>query len=240
MKTATLIAAMTLTCCLPLAAQQSVEQKPSAAETDLKTQMQLYEVALRAQINGAGKRLADWAQTVSPGAILVATGETSITSVPLPSGSLVFEMQLPQILGWEVLRYYQQLPPEPRPDPRVTVPAPPRQGGAAKPNDPNLVRVAAKCDGSDPASVDSKQLYHECVRQAMIDAILNNSGILSVKEGQWLTIAVSNADDGFTNPLNPNRSKKLLVSIKGEDLQALRQLKITKDQARQRIEVKWF
>ena len=65
-----------------------------------------------------------------------------------------------------------------------------------------------------------------------MDAMLDSSGVLTVKDGQWLTVVAIPIDVLVTNPYYRNTSRKLILSIKGEDLAALRAGKITRDEAK--------
>ena len=73
--------------------------------------------------------------------------------------------------------------------------------------------------------------YTEYVRDAVIDAILDQSGVLTLKEEQILAVAVIPVS--VTGP--PNSSRTLILSIKGGDLSLLRQGKISRDDAKRRI-----
>jgi hypothetical protein len=59
--------------------------------------------------------------------------------------------------------------------------------------------------------------------------------MLPIGAGQTLTVQLSPVNVAITNPLYFNQSRRLSLSIKGEDLVALRQKTITRDEARQRV-----
>ena len=82
-------------------------------------------------------------------------------------------------------------------------------------------------------SDDADKQYSEYVRQAMIDAILDNSGVLTLKDDQWLAVAVTPVS--VTGPTHKKPSGTLILSIKGADLEQLRQGKISRDEAMRRI-----
>jgi hypothetical protein len=73
-----------------------------------------------------------------------------------------------------------------------------------------------------------------------MDAMLDSSSVLSLKDGQWLTVAVVPVDVLVTNAFYRNTSRKLVLSIKAEDLAAFRAGKISRDEAKLRIVDKRF
>jgi hypothetical protein len=83
-----------------------------------------------------------------------------------------------------------------------------------------------------PTMTNPEREYSEYVRQSLIDVILDNGPSLPIKDGQTLTIVETGGE--ATNPL-AEPPKKLYLRIKGEDLIALRQNRITRDVAKQRI-----
>jgi len=83
-------------------------------------------------------------------------------------------------------------------------------------------------------TADFDKQYSEFVRQAVIDAILDNSGVLQLKDDQMLAVAV--IPTSVTGPPSyRNLSATLILSIKGTDLEQLRQGKISRDEAKRRI-----
>ena len=60
-------------------------------------------------------------------------------------------------------------------------------------------------------------------------------GVVTCGEGQTLTVACIPVDVTMTNPLSRPPSKQLVLQIKGEDLLALRQASLSREDAKQRI-----
>jgi hypothetical protein len=73
-----------------------------------------------------------------------------------------------------------------------------------------------------------------------MDAILDSSGVLTLRESQWLSVAVVPIDVAVTNPLYRNTSRKLILSIRGDDLAAFRAGRISREEAKLRIVDKRF
>jgi hypothetical protein len=89
----------------------------------------------------------------------------------------------------------------------------------------------------DPNAVNAA--YRENVRLALIDAILNSAGVLNVRDTE--TVAVSAAGMGQSAAYRLNqRSARVTLYIRGADLTALREGRLTREQARARITEKSF
>jgi hypothetical protein len=91
----------------------------------------------------------------------------------------------------------------------------------------------------DPAVIDDPQAaYTQEVKEALITAMLENNQGLSLGPDEWLTIAAHDAAP--RNPLLPGDTVDLstwMIRVKGSDLAALRTGTITREEARQRVEV---
>jgi hypothetical protein len=82
---------------------------------------------------------------------------------------------------------------------------------------------------------DPNVMYSDFVRLGLMDAMLDSASVLTLKDGQWLTVVAIPVDVLVTNPYYRNTSRKLILSIKGEDIAAFRAGKITRDEAKLKI-----
>jgi hypothetical protein len=83
------------------------------------------------------------------------------------------------------------------------------------------------------------QKWRATVRMALIDAMLDNSKNLELKPDEWLTIAAR----GSETDLLPNEILNLtttVLRVKGSDLADFLAGRLTKDEARQKVEVREF
>jgi hypothetical protein len=83
------------------------------------------------------------------------------------------------------------------------------------------------------------QKWRATVRMALIDAMLDNSKNLELKPDEWLTIAAR----GSETDLMPNEILNLtttVLRVKGSDLADFLAGKLTKDEARLKVEVREF
>jgi hypothetical protein len=80
---------------------------------------------------------------------------------------------------------------------------------------------------------DPNEAYTEEVRGALIDAMIENSGALTLGEQEWLTVAAR--DNAPTDPFIPGDQVTLVLRVKGSDLQAFRAGRLTLEQVRARV-----
>lgn len=84
---------------------------------------------------------------------------------------------------------------------------------------------------------DPNALYTETVKNALIDAMLDYSGPMGIGPEEWLTVAARDAE-GPLNPGEPYDAVTILLRIKGSDLAAFRADRLTREEARKRVEVR--
>ncbi len=84
---------------------------------------------------------------------------------------------------------------------------------------------------------DPSEAYTTEVKSALIDAMLDHSGPIGVGPDEWLTVA---ARDNERVPGDPYDVTTIMLRVKGSDLAAFRAERITKDEARKRVEVREF
>jgi hypothetical protein len=197
-----------------------VAQAPSPVEHPNKQHAVRFEAALRTAVELAGQRLAQQARQVAPDLIL--QGEPAVArGVKLASYGFYFDVQAPEItstlLVWDMMQ-------RPR-----TGPQPVRNGGVVPP-------------ATNPAIVpfDPDQAYTTYVKEALVDALLDDSAILPLGAGESLTVAVSGIDHPNSNPLYRTSSARLVMTIRSESLVELRQGRITREQARERVAFERF
>ena len=92
----------------------------------------------------------------------------------------------------------------------------------------------------DPKT-DPKGVYLNEITNALVDAILDHGAPVGVGPDEWLTVAArESADRGFV-PNDPNdTAMTFILRMKGSDLKALQERRLTKDEARKRVEIKQY
>lgn len=226
-----------------------LEPQAQASDVQLektRAEVRTFEMVLLRSIETAGQKLAAWAQQQVPDTILSPAADPVVNGLALPDSNLVFMVRIPELSGVTVFRSGQRFyPPAPPPSASGTTAGParpvstPGQVGDTKPPEGKVTSTTVIPD--DPmkgAPIDPPNpnaMYSDFVRFSLMDAILDSSGVLTLKEGQWLTVVAIPIDVLVTNPYYRNQSRKLVLSMKAEDLADLRAGKITRDEAKLKI-----
>jgi hypothetical protein len=109
----------------------------------------------------------------------------------------------------------------------TTGPVPPEAGGGQ-----NVTRAHLLADPGDA--------YTREVKDALIDAMLDHSGSIAIGDAEWLTIAARDNEDRRLAPGDPYEVSTIVLRIRGTDLAAFRASKLTREEARQAVEVREF
>ncbi|HUF46567.1 MAG TPA: hypothetical protein VMM93_02065 [Vicinamibacterales bacterium] len=217
----------------PAAGQQTVEdpaeRAQALADAELRAQLNAFNYRLRDAIERSGQRLADWAGEIAPGIELAFAANPVVEATPLPDNSVVFDVRIPEILQTSMMLVLRQWP---RSGTAGATPVGrgPVSGTGAVPADPMTVPPPGATERLTP-----NEQYSNLVREELIEAIVDGARILPIEAGQWLHVAANGVDVAITNPLYRNRSRKLILSLKGEDLAAFRSGELSRDQIRTRI-----
>jgi hypothetical protein len=110
---------------------------------------------------------------------------------------------------------------------------------------PGEIPMANRVD-SPPSAVDtlrrlqdSGQKYHDAVKLALIDAMLDHSKNLELKADEWLSVAARGSEIGLT-PGEVFQITTVVLRVKGSDLADYLAGRLTKEEARQKVEVRQF
>lgn len=210
----------------PVSAQQ-MAPAPSNQEA-IKFQVSNFELLLRNAVLRAGKEVADKAHDIVPDVQLDYTSDVGVSSWWTPDFGYEFDVTVPGILptvaGLFVL--LQMAPPAVRPVAGNAVPNG-RTGVMTVPRDDVMVKQPV-------VPFDPDKEYSDRTRQALVDAIVDNSGGLQLKDGEKLRVIASPEPLVVPNRL-ANDSRKLILTVKGEDLLLFRQNKLTREQLLDRI-----
>jgi hypothetical protein len=234
------------------AAAQTSGQSPAESLREQRVQLGNFEVLLHAALRGAVQKFGQWVLQVAPSVYVTQAANPAVHGFPLPDGDLVFTVQQAELVGWQFLTLQLQ---QPAGRPASRNPAPPGTvvsqgagpgGGIVKADPMNGPAVAPTpaaeegCARVTPGPIDPNQKYSECVKEALIDAMLDNSRMLPLKPGQTLQLVDIPIDSAVQNQVYSSQSRKLILSIQGDDLKAFHDGKITRDEAKQRIVEKRF
>ncbi|MDO8833989.1 MAG: hypothetical protein Q7V01_00255 [Vicinamibacterales bacterium] len=87
---------------------------------------------------------------------------------------------------------------------------------------------------------DPNAAYTGEVKDALIDAMLDHSHALTITPDEWLTVAAHDASDRQLGAADAYDAVTMLIRIKGADLQAFRAGRLSRADARQRIEIREY
>lgn len=227
LKSASVVAAILVGVSASAIAQQQAPAGLPAQEEALKRNVQTYELVLKQAIFTAGTKVADWARKIEPSVQLGFAAEPEVRGVPLLDNSLVFHVDVSEMgMGISGQLWYEIAASKGLIGPRTGAGAA-RVGTAPS---PDSMKVPS------PMNMTPGDYMTEKVRESLIDAVLDSATILqSLGAGQTLTVACNPVDKLERNPLYRNPSKKLVLQIKGEDLVALREGKLSREAAKERI-----
>jgi hypothetical protein len=186
-------------------------------------------------IETAGRNFAARAREMAPEMMPVAfqTGETpNVTGVAIHDmGLYVFHVQVPGIgLTLQVMNLMVN-----RPQFGATPPQPVSGRGRVEP------AGVIEPDPMGPAPrPDFLVEYRNQVREALIDAIVDNSGSLPMDSNDTLVVIAGGVDAPVANPLYRTPTRRLVLRAKASDLAAFRENRISRDEAKKRILVSSF
>jgi hypothetical protein len=215
---------------VPVSAQQQVPPDPNQAA--IKFQVKNFESTLRMAVTRGGQEVATHARQIVPGVELTWLSEVGVSGWWTSDFGYTFDVVIPDIgpsQAW-LFRSIQQQPASPPPVKPVagTAGSPPRTSAATADAIPDRV-IASSIVPFDP-----NKEFSDKVRQALIDALVDYTGALQFKPGQQLQISAGPGPEMVPNPLGPD-SRKLILTVKGEDLIAYRQGRLKRDELLARV-----
>jgi hypothetical protein len=227
---------------VPVSAQQSADP--------LRSQIMTFEDVLKRAIELAGEDFSAQVQQQLRPAFPIQFGFDPpgpvVRGWPIDSYGYHFDVQVPDVAetGMLLLSLVPRQAPSParRPDAETR---PVASGGVVK-DDPMVSgpaspRAAAPASGGTGGggTFDPNTAYRENVRSALIDAILNNPGVLNLRANDVLAVSAAGVGQTPLYRLSP-RSARLTLYFSGADLIALREGRLTRDEAKKRIREQTF
>lgn len=202
----------------------SAQQVPEPSQNPAREQAFVFERALRGAVELGGQQLAKRALVLFPEFIL-STEEAMVRGVKLDGYGFYFDVQVPDIESTTIV---------------IDMMAAQQRRG--RPSQPVSAMGGVTDDPmtAPPPVFDTDREYSGYVRAALIDTVLDSSGVLLMSAGERVTVAVSGIERRSPNPLYRPDSGKLILTIGASDLLDLRQGRITRDQAKARIVTERF
>jgi len=217
---------------LILAAPAWAQQQTPAVAADINLQVRLFEGVLSGSVISGGKAAAEQAQKYVPSlSSLALSAEPKVRGWWSPSIGYQYYVELPLLLGTQVVTFTQQMQMRQGQGTPVnrTGGGTAGQGASAQ----NTVGATNAMDTNLVGSFDIAAAYRDAVYAQLLNVILENSGGLPIKDDEVLQVVSAPA------PLAPSfmfpDDRKLILQIRGADLKAYHEHKITKEEARQKI-----
>jgi len=215
----------------PLLSAQEPQQKtdPPASVADAsRNQVEGFERSLLLAIDSAAGKLNQRVKEAFPGVPfqLRFVAQAQVTGVLLPESGAVFHVLIPPIEDLDVRILMMNAPRPSQSSPVVPT----------RTTDPNRAAATGLVE-ADPAVkplTDPDKEYTTFMRLSLVDAVLDHALALPIPAGQYLTVIAGELQLVPATPFNP-RSRMLILQLKGEDLTALRENRINRDEARKRI-----
>jgi hypothetical protein len=191
---------------------------------DALRQVRNYESVLRKAIETAGSQLGERARNAVPDVQLRFQADPQAQGIILPTGEgIVFMVEVPGIDATSAMLYEQLA--------KMAQQQLQQQASGAR---PVAGVVTSPAPSLSALLTEPENAYRDLTHQALVDAMLDSAFTLPLKEGQTLTVSAGTLNPNPPNPLDPVL-RRLYLTIKADDLIALRQNKITRDEAKSRI-----
>jgi hypothetical protein len=226
---------MILVVARPGLAQQSGPE--TAAQT--KAQVVRFEGQLKTAVKEAGERVARdvfAVQQVSQSKVnLQFDAEPVVKGVIIPGVGPVFTVQIPGILPSNIAMLEAWM--------EFQRPKSAQAQGQAVNNTPEKIGATGipTADPMGPVPVGAfnpSRAYTNYAREELVNALLDYSGVVPINPGETVAIVAMDMLDSLpvqSRQLGATTTRQLVLSIKADDLLALRQGKITRDEAKQKI-----
>lgn len=213
---------------------------PSSADDPARPQVQTFEMVLARALETAGRNFAVRAAELAPQLTALPTGDNpQVTGVAVRDlGLYVFHVQVPGIdLNLSVMNLIVNRPqlavrPSPQPQTRPVNDTVAATGVVAP--DP-MGPAASQASTATPTLLDFRVVYQTKVREALVDAIIDNAASLPFTGGEALLVIAGGIDPPVANPLYRKTSHRLVLRAKASDLTAFREGRITRDEVKRRV-----
>jgi hypothetical protein len=214
-------------------------------EQQLHNQLQTFAVVLQAAVRHGGDAFARLeAGFIPPGLELFSDAPVVQPLAPPLGGGLLFYVSVPEIRFALNQAFLQRSAPRlPATDPLRPVAGRNEDQRASAASilagDPDIPPDDGRCATRMKPSrggADPNYEYAVAVCDSLMDAMLDNSGALPIKENEWLTVAAVDGAPDSPRIVNSSSGYATYLQIKGADLLAFRQGKISKEEARKHVE----
>jgi hypothetical protein len=239
-----------------VAAVPAAAQGPAASSDDqqLRNQLQKFEVVLQLAVHQGGDAFVQQRKEAIPDGVQLTSEDAQVKGfAPPQGGGLFFYVSVPSIritINQILLQNFEARQQRSNRQQPAAAPRDVRQDGPLSaqgllaPPDPmtaSPVVDEGTCAGrAKPSRGYSNPDYEYAVAvcDALMEAMLDNPGTLPIKDNEWLTVAAVSGDPAPSGFIKTSPDYTTYLYVKGSDLLAYRQGKITKGEARKLVEMK--
>lgn len=231
MKTGVALAmAMAMTVAAPAAVRAQTALPPSAEQQRRFDQIGVMEGTLTASVGVAARQIAREVQSSTPSA-MAFTGEARAKGFTLDGYGVFFYVEIPSLdLSVNIIVDTLERGSQRRLESQVSNRQDAQQAGVP----PMAREVLRNAPADDPG-----QKYREAVKLWLVDAMLDHSKNMELKADEWLTIAARGSGSGLL-PGEIYQTTTVVLRVKGSDLADFLAGRTTKEEARQKVEVRQF
>jgi hypothetical protein len=225
-----IILAIAITAAVPGAVQGQTTVHPTDGERRRSDQISVMEGTLASSVKLAASQVTRDVQSSTPG-VSMFTGAARARGFTLDGYGAFFYVEIPAldmnlVLSIETLERNAQRRSE-------------IQATNLQSTEPSGAQNAAKDALRSVAEADPGQKYREAVKNCLVDAMLDNSKSMDLGPDEWLTVAARGSEAGLI-PGEIYQLTTLVLKVKGSDLADLLAGRLTREQARQKVEVRQF
>ncbi len=199
---------------------------PTSEQQHRHDGMSIFEGTLTGAVKVAAQQVAKDVRSGTPNATLF-TGEARAKGFALDGYGVFVYVEIPAL------------------DLNVSIMVDELQRRLAPPPPAGEIPMANKVDPAPSATEtlrriqDTGEKYHDAVKLALIDAMLDHSKNLELKADEWLSVAARGSEMGLM-PGEVFQLTTVVLRVKGSDLADYLAGRLTKDQARAKVEVRQF
>ena len=222
MKTANVIACSVIAAAALTArpAAQGQPAPPSAAQIQARHAISALEGVLENAVRYGAQMLDQRLQASSAANMVMLAGMARARGFRLDNYGVVFDVEFPSMrrsMVWSM----QQL---------------------ERPTAPGAIDAASRASSATATpQVKPREIYLDEITNALIDAIIDHGAPIGVSPDEWLTVAARETVDRRFVPADPaDTAMSIVLRIKGTDLNALRERRLSRDEARTRVEIKRY
>ena len=221
--------AIIITAVLPAAAAAQPTTRASSDQQRRYDQIHVMEGTLTGAVSVAANQVAREIQSNTPGANFF-TGNARAKGFTLEGYGAFFYVEIPAldlnlVLSLETLERNAQRRSE--------------EAGPRRANQQESAASDAKEALSSVAAEDPGQKYRDAVKRCLVDAMLDHSKSMDLAPEEWLTVAARGSEAGLI-PGEIYQLTTLVLRVKGSDLADFLAGRLSKDEARQKVDVRQF